>query len=777
MRVSLNWLKSLVSLDLNPVEIEQILTSTGLEVESYEEISSVKGGLKGLVVGEVMECEKHPNADKLSLTKVDIGSGTLLSIVCGAPNVAKGQKVIVATVGTTIFPLKGDSFTIQKAKIRGEASEGMLCAEDEIGLGESHDGIKILPNDIQIGTSVADYFKVENDVVFEIGLTANRGDAASHLGVARELATVLNLPLNQLSNLPLKTSASFPIDIKVKQTSAAPRYSALIVKNVKVEESPDWLKNKLNSIGIKSINNLVDISNYVLHELGQPLHFFDLDKIKNQSLSIDISEVGDKFIALDGSEYNLKGNELMISNDKQHLCMAGVYGGSNSGVTEQTQNILIESAYFSPDTVRKAAKQHGISTDSSYRFERGTDPEMTVKALERTAFLLTELLGETIEISGYFDFYPETLHPFSIALSIPKIKKIAGIEIPEERITQILNGLGITISQKEQDVWHLLVPRFKGDVTRDIDVIEELLRIYGLNQIPLNKHIQMSLDYRPVNTLFQTQKQLTSLLVGMGFHEIMTNSLSSDKYYEDKSKLVYMSNPLSSEMNVMRQNLLYSTLESIAYNKNRKQNNTHFFEFGKTYVNKEEGFAEQDQLIIACSGNNHNESWESKQKPADYYFLKSIVSRICNFYQTPLKQVKIEKVDSATLKTFNLKEDVYYAIVYWHDLDKNKSQKTFKLEDIPVLPSVRRDLSLVLDKQVNFVEVEKIVKKLGIKHLINTNVFDVYQGKPLETNQKSMSLSFEFFNKEKTLTDEEIDPQMEQLMSQFENQLKAIIRK
>jgi phenylalanyl-tRNA synthetase beta chain len=777
MRVSLNWLKSLVSLDLNPVEIEQILTSTGLEVESYEEISSVKGGLKGLVVGEVMECEKHPNADKLSLTKVDIGSDTLLSIVCGAPNVAKGQKVIVATVGTTIFPLKGDSFTIQKAKIRGEASEGMLCAEDEIGLGESHDGIKILPIDIQIGTSVADYFKVENDVVFEIGLTANRGDAASHLGVARELATVLNLPLNQLSNLPLKASSSFPIDIKVKQTSAAPRYSALIVKNVKVEESPDWLKNKLNSIGIKSINNLVDISNYVLHELGQPLHFFDLDKIKNQSLSIDFSEVGDKFIALDGSEYNLKGNELMISNEKQHLCMAGVYGGSNSGVTEQTQNILIESAYFSPDTVRKAAKQHGISTDSSYRFERGTDPEMTVKALERTAFLLTELLGETIEISGYFDFYPETLHPFNIALSIPKIKKIAGIEIPEERITQILNGLGITISQKEQDVWHLLVPRFKGDVTRDIDVIEELLRIYGLNQIPLNKHIQMSLDYRPVNTLFQTQKQLTSLLVGMGFHEIMTNSLSSDKYYEDKSKLVYMSNPLSSEMNVMRQNLLYSTLESIAYNKNRKQNNTHFFEFGKTYVNKEEGFAEQDQLIIACSGNNHNESWESKQKPADYYFLKSIVSRICNFYQTPLKQVKIEKVDSATLKTFNLKEEVYYAIVYWHDLDKNKIQKAFKLEDIPVLPSVRRDLSLVLDKQVNFVEVEKIVKKLGIKHLINTNVFDVYQGKPLEPNQKSMSLSFEFFNKEKTLTDEEIDPQMDQLMSQFENQLKAIIRK
>jgi len=777
MRVSLNWLKSLVSLDLNPIEIEQILTSTGLEVESYEEISSVKGGLKGLVVGEVMECEKHPNADKLSLTKVDIGSGTLLSIVCGAPNVAKGQKVIVATVGTTIFPLKGDSFTIQKAKIRGEASEGMLCAEDEIGLGESHDGIKILPNDIQIGTSVANYFKVENDVVFEIGLTANRGDAASHLGVARELATVLNLPLNQLSNLPLKTSASFPIDIKVKQTSAAPRYSALIVKNVKVEESPDWLKNKLNSIGIKSINNLVDISNYVLHELGQPLHFFDLDKIENQSLNIDFSKVGDKFIALDGSEYNLKGNELMISNEKQHLCMAGVYGGSNSGVTEQTQNILIESAYFSPDTVRKAAKQHGISTDSSYRFERGTDPEMTVKALERTAFLLTELLGETIEISGYFDFYPETLHPFSIALSIPKIKKIAGIEIPEERITQILNGLGITIIQKEQDVWHLLVPRFKGDVTRDIDVIEELLRIYGLNQIPLNKHIQMSLDYRPVNTLFQTQKQLTSLLVGMGFHEIMTNSLSSDKYYEDKSKLVYMSNPLSSEMNVMRQNLLYSTLESIAYNKNRKQNNTHFFEFGKTYVNKEEGFAEQDQLIIACSGNNHNESWESKQKPADYYFLKSIVSRICNFYQTPLKQVKIEKVDSATLKTFNLKEEVYYAIVYWHDLDKNKSQRAFKLEDIPVLPSVRRDLSLVLDKQVNFLEVEKIVKKLGIKHLINTNVFDVYQGKPLETNQKSMSLSFEFFNKEKTLTDEEIDPQMEQLMSQFENQLKAIIRK
>jgi phenylalanyl-tRNA synthetase beta chain len=519
------------------------------------------------------------------------------------------------------------------------------------------------------------------------------------------------------------------------------------------------------------------LSNYVLHELGQPLHFFDMDKIDNQSLSIDFSKVGDKFIALDGSEYNLKGNELMISDDKQHLCMAGVYGGSNSGVTEQTKNILIESAYFSPDTVRKAAKQHGISTDSSYRFERGTDPEMTVKALERTAYLLTELLGQSIEISTYFDFYPETLHPFNVKLSISKIKKIAGIDIPEERIRQILNGLGITISQAEGDNWQLLVPRFKGDVTRDIDVIEELLRIYGLNQIPLNKQIQMSLDYRPANTLFQTQKQITSLLVGMGFHEIMTNSLSSDKYYEDKSKLVYMSNPLSSEMNVMRQNLLYSTLESIAYNKNRKQNNTHFFEFGKTYINKEEGFAEQDQLIIACSGYNHNESWESKQKPADFYFLKSIVSRICDFYQTPIKHVKIEKVDSATLKVFNLKDDVYYAIIYWHDLDKNKSQKTFKLEDIPVLPSVRRDLSLVLEKQVNFIEVEKIIKKAGIKHLINTNVFDVYQGKPLESNQKSMSLSFEFFNKEKTLTDEEIDPQMELLMTQFENQLKAIIRK
>lgn len=777
MRISLNWLKSLLSLDLSPIEIEQILTSTGLEVEGYEEISSVKGGLKGLIVGEVMECEKHPNADKLSLTKVAIGNGTLLSIVCGAPNVAKGQKVIVAMVGTTIYPLKGESFTIQKAKIRGEASEGMLCAEDEIGLGESHDGIKILPNDIQIGTSVADYFKVENDVVFEIGLTANRGDAASHLGVARELATVLNLPLKSLPVLSLQASASFPININVKQISAAPRYSAIIVKNVKVTESPEWLKNKLNTIGIKSINNMVDLSNYVLHELGQPLHFFDLDKFENQSLSIDFSKEDDKFIALDGSEYTLKGNELMISDKNQHLCMAGVYGGYNSGVSLQTQNILIESAYFAPDTVRKASKQHGISTDSSYRFERGTDPEMTVKALERTAFLLTEILGHSIEISNYIDCYPESLHPFNVKLPISKIKKIAGIDIPQERIRQILNGLGITISQTEDDNWHLLVPRFKGDVTRDIDVIEELLRIYGLNQIPLNKQIQMSLDYRPANTLFQTQKQITSLLVGMGFHEIMTNSLSSDKYYDDKSKLVYMSNPLSSEMNVMRQNLLYSTLESIAYNKNRKQNNTHFFEFGKTYINKEEGFAEQDQLIIACSGNNQSESWESKQNPADFYFLKSIVSRICNFYQTPIKQVKIEKVDSTTLKVFNLKDDVFYAIIYWHDLDKNKAQKTFKLEDIPVLPSVRRDLSLVLEKQVNFIEVEKIIKKAGIKHLINTNVFDVYQGKPLESNQKSMSLSFEFFNKEKTLTDEEIDPQMELLMVQFENQLKAIIRK
>jgi phenylalanyl-tRNA synthetase beta chain len=778
MKVSLNWIKLFIDISKTPSEIEQLLTATGLEVEHFEEVFSVKGGLKGLLIGKVVACQKHPNADKLSLTKVDVGLGEPLSIVCGAPNVAEGQKVVVATVGSTIYPTSGEPFTIQKAKIRGEQSEGMICAEDEIGLGNSHDGIIVLPDNATIGQLASEYYQIESDVLFEIGLTANRGDAASQMGVARELSTVLNLPLKFPEHSNIKSDFANPVTIQIDNHTLCPRYSAVAIENIKISESPKWMKNLLETIGVKSINNIVDVTNFVLHELGQPLHAFDLGKIKHSEINVKTATKNDKFIALDGNEYKLNGTELMICDSHDYLCIAGVYGGINSGVNVSTNSILLESAYFSPDIVRKSAKHHAINTDSSYRFERGTDPEMTVKAIQRTVFLLQSMQTEPLKVSTIRDIYPEPLFPFKVELRLKNILKIAGIDIPKSTIEQILTSLGIEINeQTSENVWQLSVPRFKGDVNREIDVIEELLRIYGLNQIPLKKHLQTSLNFNKENSNETTLHHLSTLLIGMGFNEIMTNSLTSDKYYEVKDSLVYLSNPLSKEMNVMRQSMLFSALESIAYNKNRKQTNTHFFEFGKTYSKTEKGFIENEQLIVISSGYNHDESWEQKQKPVDYYFLKSVVKRLADVYLTPIKKIEVQQVDSKTLQTFGIKDPVFYATIDWQQLSSNQTKKTFVLKDIPVFPAVRRDLSLVLDKSIHFKQVEDLIKKQGIKQLTKTNVFDIYEGKPLENNQKAMSISFEFYDETKTLTDAEIDPVMNGLMASFEQNIQAVIRK
>jgi phenylalanyl-tRNA synthetase beta chain len=773
MKISLNWLKTLIPLTQTPEEIEAILTATGLEVEHYEYVDSIKGGLRGLVVGEVKTCVKHPNADKLNLTTVDIGEGPILNIVCGAPNVSAGIKVIVAPVGTLITPSTGEPFTIQKAKIRGEQSEGMLCAEDEIGLGASHAGLLILPEHLELGSKLSDYFKVESDVVFEIGLTANRGDAASHLGVARELSTVLDIPLTSHPNELPSGNQSKNIQIEIEETETCPRYSGIILENVEVKDSPDWLKTRLNSIGLRPINNVVDVTNFVLHELGQPLHAFDYDKIKGHKIVVKRNNK-EKFSTLDGVERTLNGHELMVYNAEEAMCIAGVYGGADSGVTNDTKTIFIESAYFSPDVVRKAAKQHALNTDSSFRFERGTDPEMCLIALNRACNLLNELAGAKVA-SEFYDVYPTILAPFKVELRNEKIKQITGIEIPEAKIESILKGLGIKTLSKQNNAYQLEVPRFKSDVTREIDVIEELIRIYGFEHIPLQRNLQLSLNYKSDNKQRKGEIKIAELLKSNGFMEIMNNSLSADKLYDDKSNLVYMSNPLSAEMNVMRSTMLFGALESIAYNKNRKQTNTHFFEFGKIYNNKEKGFKEQDQLIVIASGNKTNESWEQKSNAVDYFFIKTICEKICALYSVKSFDYKIEEVDTALLQKIGIKDKVFYAVIDWTKLIKQK--QNFVLKAIPQFPMVRRDLSLVLSKDTRFEQVKNIINKKGGSKIVSCNVFDVYEGKPLENNQKAMSISIELYDHEKTMSDGDIDPIMGTLIQAFETELNAIIRK
>lgn len=776
MKISLNWLKAFIDIQKTPEEIEQLLTGTGLEVEHYETIESIKGGLKGLVVGKVEQCEKHPNADKLSLTKVDIGTGELLSIVCGAPNVAAGLKVIVAPVGTMIHPSKGEPFQIKNAKIRGEASEGMLCAEDEIGMGESHAGLLILPETLAIGTPLSEYFKVTSDVVFEIGLTANRGDATSHLGVARELATVLELDLKKPAT-KVTTVAQLPsLKINIEDTAACPRYSGLVMDGITVGDSPEWLKLQLKAIGLNSINNVVDATNYVMHELGQPLHAFDYNAIAGEHIKVKRAQAGEVFVALDDKAYTLKGHELMIANANENMCMAGVYGGKNSGVNAATTKVFLESAFFSADVVRKSAKTHGLNTDSSFRFERGTDPEMTVIALERVAAILTEIAGAKIA-SEFVDVYPEKLKPSSVYLRKQAVQKIGGFEIPASKIEQILKGLGIVIVGADANGWQLEVPLFKSDVTREIDVVEELIRIYGFEHIPLNKHMQMALNYKAEVDERLILNKASDLLRGMGFSEIMTNSLVSDKVYEDKEKLVYMANPLSAEMNVMRKTMLYSGLEAIAYNKNRKQQNTHFFEFGKTYLTANQQYFEKEELVLFVSGNGSKESWEQKQKPVDYYFLKSIVTRLVSALGGDMKCAEIKMVESKDLALFDIKDDVYFASINWQTLLSKIASKTFALKPLPQFPIVRRDLSLIIDKATEFKTVANTIQKTNIQNIVDVNVFDVYEGKPLEEGKKSISIGFELYDEEKTMNEKEIDAIMQKLIKQFEQNLNAVIRK
>lgn len=805
MRISYNWLKQFIHIEETPEKLGEILTNAGLEVESIDKHESIKGGLEQVVIAQVITCNPHPNADKLKVTTIDAGEGVILPVVCGAPNVAAGQKVILAKVGAVLYPLDStEPLKISKAKIRGEVSEGMLCAEDELGLGHSHDGILVLDTDLPIGTPASTYFNLTTDYIFEIGLTPNRADAASHLGVARDLKALLKRPICIPEIDKFKTAESQKlVEIIVENSTGCPRYTGVVINNVKIKESPEWLKSRLTAIGVNPINNIVDVTNYVLHELGQPLHAFDYNKIEGNKVIIKNAIEGTKFVTLDGVERKLSSQDLVISNAKETMCLAGVFGGKDSGVSIETTSIFLESAYFAPDTVRKTAQYHGLKTDSSFRFERGTDPNMPLFALKRAALLIKEVAGGEIA-SMVQDIYPSKIQDFEFDVSCGSIRRLLGIKIENDEIIQILQDLGIKIINKDQDVLHLAVPPFKVDVQREADIAEEILRIVGLSKIELKPSLGANyLADFPEKDKDKLVTLLANVLADNGYNEIVTNSITKPIYAEklnsiDDSHNIDILNRLSEDLAVMRQSMLFSGLEVILYNINRKQKDLKLFEFGKTYHHIADKYQEKNHLVLFASGNKTSESWFEKPSQVDFYEIMNVVQVILN--KIKIKDIKIQpiademfsegvaiiknnkelgrvgKVHSQLLKFADIKQSVYFA-----DLDIDlliKSSETkLKYEEISKFPEVRRDLSLVIDKKISFAEIEEIARKAEKQLLTQINVFDVYEGDKIEEGKKSYSVSFTFQPIEKTLTDEEVDKIMQKLMQSYETITGAVIRK
>ncbi|WP_285009212.1 phenylalanine--tRNA ligase subunit beta [Pedobacter faecalis] len=798
MKISYNWLKQFIQTEKTPEELSLILTNIGLEVESLETVQPVPGGLEGLVTGHVLTCAQHPNADRLRVTTVDVGGPEPLQIVCGAPNVAEGQKVVVATVGTTVYPNEGEPFKINKSKIRGEVSEGMICAEDEIGLGNSHAGIMVLPEEVQPGTPAKTYFKLEDDYMFEIGLTPNRADAASHLGVARDLAAYLrtNIQMPDLSGF--KEGSTAGIEVSVEDAEACKRYSSLTITGVTVKPSPDWLQDKLKVIGIRPINNIVDITNYVLHELGQPLHAFDADQIRGGKVVVRKCAEGTPFVTLDGVERKLGASDLMICDAEGPMCIAGVFGGKSSGVSEETVNVFLESAYFDAVSVRKTSKAHGLKTDASFRFERGTDPEMTVTALKRAALLIQELGGGQIS-SAVSDIYPNPVQPFDVEVSYANINRLIGASIPEAEIRGIISALGIEIAQEQGGTLSLKVPAFKVDVTRECDVTEEVLRIYGYNNIEIPSKINASLSYSAKPDREQTQHVIADMLTANGFLEIWCNSLTKGAYSKVPEEAVQILNPLSSDLNVMRQELLLPAMESVAYNQKRKAADLKFYEFGKTYHLIDGKYVERPRLLLLMSGATLPEQWNHKDTPVSFYHLKAAVDAVMNRlgvgnYQLAetqdanfaygLKYFRGEKVivsfgaaTAADKKKADVDKDVYYADFDWALLlDMVRKNKIINKE-VPKYPAVRRDLSMLVDTTVTFEALSTIAYKSDRKLVKNVQVFDVYMGDKLPAGKKSYALNFTLQDEEQTLTDKQIDSVMQKIMHNLAQTANAEIRK
>lgn len=813
MKISYNWLKNYINCDLAPQRIAEILTSIGLEVEAIENYENIRGGLNGIVVGHVVECEKHPNADKLSVTKVDVGTGELLNIVCGAPNVAKGQKVPVALVGTSLF--KGDeSFTIKEAMLRGVKSQGMICAEDEIGLGDSHAGIMILESNLAVGTPLSSVYNVYSDIVFEIGLTPNRIDAASHYGVARDLAAYLQHQSPVVLEKPNVESfkidnTDLPIDVIVENKEACPRYSGIVIKGIEVKASPDWLQNSLKAIGLRPINNVVDVTNFVLHEIGHPLHAFDYDNIEGKKVIIKTLAEGTPFVTLDGVERKLSSEDLMICNIHKPMCMAGVFGGLESGVTENTKSVFIESAYFNPVYIRKTARRHGLATDSSFRFERGADPNITIYALKRTAMLIQQVAGGIIA-SEIKDEYPKPIDDVTVELEYSFVEEIIGKQISKETIKEILQSLEIKIVAEKEKSLLLDIPSYRVDVTRPIDVVEEILRIYGFNEVEVSNKLNSNLNYSNPLRNEKWYNEIADLLTHNGFYEIMTNSLTKLSYYKDNpwystDNCVQLMNPLSQDLGVMRQTLLYSGLESVAYNLNRQMTDIRMFEFGKCYFLPEKSkneevknYVEETNLALYVSGNKEPQSWLVKSDESTFFFIKRWVDSILSkmnitvnhlsetqnsifsfgltyFYQNELL-VSFGKLNSEVLNSTEIKQDVYYAEFKWEMLVKLASTKTITFKDLPKYPAVRRDLAMLLDKAIKYEQLKQIAQKTCGSLLIDINLFDVYEGKNIDPSKKSYALSFILQSSEKTLSDDEINATMNKLMKNFEKEVGAVIR-
>ena len=820
MNISYNWLKEYLQFDLSPQETADVLTSIGLETGSVEEIQTIKGGLEGLVIGEVLTCVDHPNSDHLHLTTVNIGNGgEPLKIVCGAPNVVAGQKVVVATVGTKLYA--GDEeFTIKRSKIRGEESLGMICAEDEIGIGTSHDGIIVLPDDAPVGMPAKEYYNVKSDYVLEVDITPNRVDAASHYGVARDLAAWLQ-QAGKPGKLTRPSVDAFitdkkegGIEVVVENREACPRYSGLTIRGVTVKESPDWLKNKLMLIGLRPINNIVDITNFVLHETGHPMHAFDAAQIKGNEVVVGTLPEGTKFVTLDEQERTLSERDMMICNAEEGMCIAGVFGGLDSGVTEKTRDIFLESAYFNPTWVRKTARRHGLNTDSSFRFERGADPNNTVYVLKRAALLVKELAGGEIE-GELRDIYPEPIAPQEVTLSYKKTDTLIGKTIPRETIKNILRSLEIAVTHEDEERLTLRIPTYRVDVTRDVDVIEDILRIYGYNNIEISDTLKANLSYQtPTDRKHKLQTLISEQLSANGFGEIMNNSLTKKSYYEglesySASHCVSLVNPLSSDLGVMRQTLLFGGLESIAYNRNRKHADLRFYEFGNCYHFNAENkrtdeilaeYTEETRIGLWICGKRTHKNWATAEEPSSVFELKAHLENILKRLGADRNQILFEPLRNdlystgMTIRTakqtigsfgivspkithlFDIDTAVYFAEMNWDALMKETEKHKVQFAEISRFPAVSRDMALLIDKEITFAQIEKIALKSEKKLLKEVTLFDVYEGKNLPEGKKSYAVNFLLQDKEKTLNDKQIDAVMQKIRQNLEKELGAQLR-
>lgn len=805
MKISYNWLKKYINTDISIERIASTLTDTGLEVEGIEEIESIKGSLEGVIVGEVIQCEKHSNADKLKVTQVNLGDNKIVQIVCGAPNVALGQKVPVATVGTTLYPKNGEKFEIKKSKIRGEESLGMICAEDELGIGENHDGIIILDSELKAGTPLSEVYQVTKDYCIEIGLTPNRTDAMSHYGVARDLyASLKNKKIKStlapltIENFKLDEEKGNPIEIEIENTELCPRYSGIYIKDIQLGPSPQWLQDQLKTIGLSPINNAVDITNYILHSFGQPLHAFDADKIGKQKIIVGTVEGGTTITTLDGVKRVLNSDELIIKDGNNiPMCIAGVYGGKDSGVTETTKNIFLEAAYFQPVSIRKTSKKEGLNTDSSFRFERGIDPNITILALKKAGQLFQELTQGKI-IGEIIDHYPSPINNSNTILRYYKIDQILGKRIHRDQIKEILKSLDITIISETNEVLDLIIPAYRVDVTREIDVIEEVARIYGYNQIEFPEKFSFAYTKSEQKNDEHIENVIANQLTSNGFNEVINNSLT-EKREENNNTYVEILNPLSNELAVMRQSLVYGLLGNIAFNINRNQKEIKLFEFGKVYFKSQEKYLEHKKLAIAISGNIQENNWIYPNNISTFYHLKGIIQQlfktlsVYNIQEKPIETslfkegielknnkgslVKMGSINSKILKEYNIKEEVFYAELEWEKLfliSANKPAK--KLIEIPKFPGSSRDLALLLDKNIKYIDLYNAAFETERKLLKSVNLFDVYEGKNLPDNKKSYALNFYLQNENKTITEKDIDKVMNKLIEKFSSQFHAELR-